>query len=249
MLRPIQICLFFLLLLWLATSLLAGNLACIPLVLIPSRLRHPLMQRIISMYLWLFMWIGERIGIWELDLKDLDKLNRENRLILVANHPSMIDVFLVLSRVRNLICLMKASIQSNMFLGVGAYLAGYISNQRVDHALRSAIDSVRSGGLLLTFPEGTRTTRQPVNPIKPGFALIAKESNAPIQTILIWTNSEYLGKGWKIWRPPQFPMVYKAILGERMYFSNSYTKTADQLQSYFERTLHRSVDPDIQVTM
>jgi 1-acyl-sn-glycerol-3-phosphate acyltransferase len=142
---------------------------------------------------------------------------------------------------------MKASIRSNLFLGVGAYLAGYVSNLRVDLALRQAIESVRNGSLLLTFPEGTRTTRQPVNLIKPGFALIASKAQVPIQTILIWTNSAYLSKGWKIWRPPQFPLIYKAMVGERMACEPTYIATADRLQAYFENVLQHSIDINLQL--
>jgi 1-acyl-sn-glycerol-3-phosphate acyltransferase len=248
MVRLIRIFFFYVLLIELAVGLLVGNLACLPLILLPIRLRQRLMQRLISGFLRLFLWSGEVYGVMQLDLKNLDQLNSQSRLILVANHPSMIDVFLIISRLRQTACLMKASISSNLFLGIGAHLAGYVSNRRVDQALRQAIETVNSGGLLLTFPEGTRTIRQPVNEIKPGFALIAKRSEAPIQAILIQTNSEYLSQGWKIWRLPPLPMVYKAVVGEKMYYSINHTETAENLKKYFEKTLNRSIDPAIQIT-
>jgi len=247
MLRIVRIGFFYVLLLELAIGLLLGNLACLPLIVLPARLRQRLMQSLISYFLRVFLWSGEVYGVMRLDLKNLDRLNQESRLILVANHPSMIDVFLIVSRLRRSVCLMKASISSNLFLGIGAHLAGYVSNRQVDHALRKAIDSVRAGSLLLTFPEGTRTIRQPVNDIKPGFALIAKRAQAPIQTILIRTNSEYLSQGWKIWRAPPLPMVYKAVIGEQLFYSNSHSETASQLQNYFENTLSLSIDPAVKV--
>jgi hypothetical protein len=54
-----------------------------------------------------------------------------------------------------------------------------------------------------------------VNDIGGSVALIAKKAAAPLQTILISTNSPYLSKGWKIWRPPEFPLIYRAIPGEQ----------------------------------
>jgi 1-acyl-sn-glycerol-3-phosphate acyltransferase len=168
-------------------------------------------------------------------------------MLLVANHPSMIDVFLVISRVRQSICIMKANIGSNLFLAIGAYLAGYVSNRQTDAMLRGAAMAVERGNLLLIFPEGTRTTRQPVNDIKPGVALIAKRADAPLQVIVIVTNSAYLSKGWKIYRPPQFPLIYKATLGKRLFASNSITETASRLQACFEQQISRSIDPTVRV--
>ncbi|HEY1392657.1 MAG TPA: lysophospholipid acyltransferase family protein, partial [Methylibium sp.] len=210
--RLLQLLLFYLMLLWLGAMLLLGNLACLPLLAAPRSWREPLVQRLISATFRLFLHGSSACGLMRLDLTALDRLNQDREagtgLLLVANHPSMIDVFLVISRVRHAICLMKASLGLNVFLAVGAYLAGYASNSRADLMIRQAARAVSAGRLLLAFPEGTRTIHQPINPLKPGVGLIAKLSKAPLQTILIRTNSAYLAKGWPIWRPPQFPLVY-----------------------------------------
>jgi 1-acyl-sn-glycerol-3-phosphate acyltransferase len=238
-----QVALFAAMLLWLGAMLLVGNLACLPLVLLPRSLRQPLVQGCISRTLALFLAGASRCGLMRLDLAALDALNDEKGLLLAANHPSMIDVFLVISRVKRAACLMKASIGFNLFLAVGAWLGGYIANKRVDLMIRQASAAAAAGQTILAFPEGTRTTTQPVNRLKPGLALIAKRSKAPLQIILIETNSPYLGQGWKIWRPPQFPLVYRARLGPRLLPSASVAETVRQLQEHFEQALHLSIDP------
>ena len=230
-------------LLWLGAMLLIGNLACLPLILLPRSVRQPLVQAAISMTLAHFLDGASRCGLMRLDLSALDALNRESGLLLAANHPSMIDVFLVLSRVKRAACLMKASIGFNLFLAIAAYSGGYISNKRVDLMIRQATATVVSGQTLLAFPEGTRTISQPVNRLKPGLALIAKRSRAPLQIILIETNSPYLSQGWKIWRPPQFPLIYKARLGPRLMPSSSVAETVRQLQGHFESALSQSINP------
>jgi len=241
--RVRQVILFAAMLLWLGTMLLLGNLACLPLVVLPRGLRQTLIQAAISTTLALFLAGASRCGLMRLDLSALDVLNRERGLLLAANHPSMIDVFLVISRVRRAACLMKASIGFNLFLAVGAWLGGYISNKRVDRMIRQASDAAAAGQTILAFPEGTRTTTQPVNRLKPGLALIAKRSQAPLQVILIETNSPYLSQGWKIWRPPQFPLVYRATLGPRLVPSSNVSDTARQLQECFENALSLSINP------
>jgi len=242
-----KIILFYVLLSWLGAMLLAGNIAALPLLLLPRRIREPLVQYGISFICRTFFAGMSACGAARLDLTALDALNGRRRLLLVPNHPSMIDVFLILSRIPRTVCLMKASITSNLFLGVGAHLAGYISNRRPEKMFRAAIDAVRAGNMLLVFPEGTRTTRQPVNPIQNSVALIAQRSQAPLQTILLTTNSAYLSKGWKIWKPPEFPLIYRAVLGRQIEADGPLAETSACLQQYFEQSLARSIDPELQL--
>lgn len=242
-----QVCLFYLLLLWLGVMLLVGNVGLVPLVLTPKSFREPLVQQLISAVFRLFLHGAACCGLMRLDLRALDALNRQHNLVLVANHPSMIDVFLVISRVRRAVCLMKASIGGNILFGVGAHLAGYVSNGRVDTMLRSAMAALGHGPHLLVFPEGTRTIRQPVNDIKPGAALIAKRSGVPLQTILIRTNSPYLSKGWPFFRPPRFPLVYKASLGPQLTATGKSATTASALQQVFEHEMSCSIDSSLRL--
>lgn len=245
MLRVLQVILFYALLVWLGFLLLAGNILCLPLVLLPGNVRKPFVQRCISELISLFLWSAVVCRMMKLDLNALDALNGKSSVMLVANHPSMIDVFLIVSRVHRTSCLMKASIAGNLFLGIGARMAGYVSNRRTDRMLRSAINSLREGNLLLAFPEGTRTTRQPLNRLRPGFALIAKRASSPMQTLLIETNSAYLGKGWKIWKAPEFPLIYRVTLGDVIEPSASVIQTVAELQDYFETAIHTSIDPQL----
>ena len=242
--RVAQLLLFYLLLLWLGAMLLTGNLLVLPLALLPARWREPLVQSLISATFRLFLAGCCTCRLMQLDLHALDDLNtRQGGLLLVANHPSMIDVFLVLSRVRHSLCLLKADLSSNAFLAAGAHLAGYVSNRRADGMIRMAAQALTQGHRLLVFPEGTRTVRLPLNPLKPGVGLMAKRAQAPLQTILIRTNSPYLCKGWPIWRPPTFPVIYQARLGACLPASDSVTDIVERLQGQFLQELEAPIDP------
>jgi len=243
--RPLQVLLFYLMLSWLGSMLLLGNIAVLPLLLLPCAWRQPLVQWAISAVCRIFLSGASRCGLMQLNLCALDTLNGCAGLLLLPNHPSMIDAFLILSRVRRVVCLMKASIASNLFLGAGAYLAGYVSNRQTDEMFRKAIRVAAQGQLLLVFPEGTRTQQQPVNKMSGAVALIGKKSGASLQTIIITTNSPYLSKGWKIWRPPQFPLIYQAVLGCQLEAGGPLAQTTHCLQRYFEEHIHLSIDPDL----
>lgn len=224
---------FYLALLWLGSMLLVGSLASLPLVVVPRRWREPFMREMAGRTFQLFLWGCERGGIMELDLSALDALKGERGLVIVANHPSMIDVFLIVSRVRQCICLMKSSLGGNLFLGIGSRLAGYIPNRHVEVMIRQATQAVAQGEVLLIFPEGTRTERPPLDALKPGAALIARRAQVPLQTILLDRHSDYLAKGWPIWRPPVLPMRFQARLGPRLQAEASVPETVARLQHVF----------------
>ena len=181
--RVVLTLVFYLALLWLGSMLLLGSLASLLLVVVPRRWREPFMREMAGRTFQLFLWGCERGGIMELDLTALDALQGERGLIIVANHPSMIDVFLIVSRVRQCICLMKSSLGGNLFLGIGSRLAGYIPNRHVEVMIRQATQAVAQGEVLLIFPEGTRTERPPLDAIKPGAALIARRGHMAEQKI------------------------------------------------------------------
>ena len=103
--------------------------------------------------------------------------------------------------------------------------------------IRQAAADLQGGGKLLMFPEGTRTTKLPVNPLKGGIALIAQRAGVAIQTVLIETNSPYLGKGWPLFRMPEFPLVYRATLGPRLMPGKSSAETLAAMQSFYSEAL------------
>lgn len=234
---------FYLALLWLGGMLLLGSLASLPLVVAPRRWREPFMREMAGRTFQLFLWGCERGGVMETDLTALDALKGTRGLVIVANHPSMIDVFLVVSRLRQCICLMKSSLGSNVFLGIGARLAGYIPNRHVEVMIRQATEVVARGEVLLIFPEGTRTERPPLDALKPGAALIARRAKAPLQTVVIERRSEYLTKGWPIWRPPVFPMRVHARLGPCVQPEATVAATVDRLHAVLLHELTNSPAP------
>ncbi|HSV45202.1 MAG TPA: lysophospholipid acyltransferase family protein, partial [Ramlibacter sp.] len=154
-------------------------------------------------------------------------------LIIVANHPSMLDALLLVARLPRAACIMKASLQRNIFLGAGARLARYVSNDSPLRMVRLAANDLKQGGQLVVFPEGTRTTQSPINSFRPGVTLIAKMAKAPIQTVFIDTESPYLGKGWPLWRLPPLPIVFTVRLGERFAPSRDAEALLHELEQYF----------------
>lgn len=172
-------------------------------------------------------------GMLRLQASALDVLRDEPGLVVVANHPSMLDALMLVARLPRSACVMKSSLMRNPLLGPGARLARYIRNDSPRSLIRLAVEDLRQGGQLVLFPEGTRTTRPPINAFRPGFTLIAKLAGAPIQTVFIDTRSPYLGKGWPLWRLPPLPIVFEVRLGRRFEPVPDHAAQLAEIEAYF----------------
>jgi 1-acyl-sn-glycerol-3-phosphate acyltransferase len=172
------------------------------------------------------------------DLKALDALRDQGPLIIAPNHPSLLDAVMVISRLPNVACVLKAELMNNIFLGAGARLARYIRNQSIRQMVMEASEDFRSGSQLLLFPEGTRTIRQPINALKGSIALISAQAQVPIQTVLIETNSRYLSKGWSLFRKPMMPVRYHIRLGKRFDPPADSHALMQELEAYFKQNLN-----------
>lgn len=173
------------------------------------------------------------------DVTALDALRNGPPLIIAPNHPGLLDAVMVISRLPNVACVLKANLMNNVFLGAGARLARYIRNEPVRRMMREAIADFECGSHLLLFPEGTRTTRDPVNTLKGSVALIACHAKVPVQTVLIETDSKYLSKGWTLFRKPPMPMHYRIRLGKRFDPPQQTQQFMAELEHYFTHELVR----------
>lgn len=134
-------------------------------------------------------------------------------LVMVANHPTLVDATLILARVRAAICIFKPAIRRNPVLGAAARRAGYLANDGGPDLVRQASASIAGGSTLIVFPEGTRTRGDTVNAFRPGFVLMARRSGAPIQAVWIESDSNILRKSQPMWRAPQLPANIHVHLG------------------------------------
>ena len=184
------------------------------------------------------------IGACRFDLSALDVLHDQPPMIIASNHPSLIDAVLVISRLPGLACIMKSSILDNPSLGAGARLARYIRNDALRSMIHLAVADLRAGHHLLLFPEGTRSTRRPIGPIRGSVALIAKQAQVPVQTVFIETDSPFLAKGWPLTRRPQLPITYRVRLGQRFDPPTDAQAFVRDLDAYFREALAGATLPE-----
>lgn len=236
--RPYEYCVLYGGLLLFGLLCLSWSLiATVLYVLLPARWGARLGQYAIMATFRLFLFLLSGSGIAHFDLGALDALRDQGALIIAPNHPALIDVVLIVSRLPNIVGIMKAQIWHNILFGGGANLARYIRNDSARALIRRSVAAAQEGCSLLIFPEGTRTRGSHLHPFKPGFALIAKKARVPVQTVFIETNSPFLGKNWPLFKKPEFPLYYRVTLGEKFQVQGEVNVFVKNLEEYFARAL------------
>ena len=230
--------LLFFALICLAWSLPAGVLRR----LLPQRIALRVGRYAIMLVFRTYLTVVRASGLVKLDLAALDALRDEPSLIIATNHPALIDVVLVGSRLPNMVCVLKAKLLDNPLLGGGASMAGYVRNDSTSMLVRESTVALHGGAQLLIFPEGTRTVQQPVNGFKGGFGLVAKKAGARIQTVFIETDTPFLGKHWPLLKKPEFPITYRVRLGRRFEPQDDVKTFVADLEDYYRREMQAQKD-------
>lgn len=225
-------------LVWLGVICLCWSpiaLACYPLL--PRRWGTAFGRLGIMAGFRLYSWTLSLTGAYRLDLRAVDTLRGGPPVLLVPNHPSLIDAPLILTRHPNLACVMKKELMRNIFLGAGSRLARYIPSGQPRQMIKECVEELGRGGSVLLFPEGTRTTRLPINPLTGSAGVIAKHARVPVQMLIIETDSPYLSKGWTLFRAPSLPITYRVRLGKRFDPPENAADFIEELHREFSREL------------
>ena len=210
------------------------SLAAIPLFAIFPRVHSKRVGRkLVALMFRVYLRLLVAMGACRFDLTELDALQGGPAMVIAPNHPSLLDAVMILSRLPNAACIMKADIVNSVFFGAGARLAGYIGNTPLRSMVQSAVADLRQGSHLLLFPEGTRTNRFPVGAMQGTAGLIAKHAGVPVQTVFIETSSGFLGKGWSLLWTPKMPITYRIRLGKRFDPPRHAGRFAGELEQYF----------------
>jgi 1-acyl-sn-glycerol-3-phosphate acyltransferase len=217
---------------------LTWSVFALPLYFIlPRRLGTAVGRRGIMSGFRIYAWSLAITGTYRLDLRAIDSLKGGPAVILAPNHPSLIDALLILTRHPNLVCVMKSALMRNVFLGSGSRLARYVRNDSSRQMVKESVSHLKEGGVLLLFPEGTRTVRDPINSLVGSVGLIAKHAKVPVQTLIIETDSPFLSKGWPLFKRPTLPIVYRVRLGKRFEPPSDVPAFTDELDRYYRQEL------------
>jgi 1-acyl-sn-glycerol-3-phosphate acyltransferase len=179
-----------------------------PLIRLGTR-DHAVAQRRINRALRasmaLFIWFMKQLGLMTYELHGRERLEAPG-LLIVANHPTLIDVVFMLSLIPDAGCVVKRALWRNPALRWPVIWAGYIPNSDGPALIEDCARMLRSGRSLLVFPEGTRSVPGRPLELKRGAAQIALASRADILPVSIVCDTPFLTKDSVWYRvPPRRP--------------------------------------------
>ncbi|MCO7513255.1 1-acyl-sn-glycerol-3-phosphate acyltransferase [Pseudomonas guariconensis] len=173
-------------------------LACLP----GSATRHrQRARRTIGWLFWRFIRFMHAAGVLTYEIDGAERLGRPGQMI-VANHPSLIDVVFLIGLVRQANCVVKHSLFENPFTRGPVSEAQYIGNDGSLDMLDTAVQSLRHGQPLIIFPEGTRTPPGQTPTFHRGAAAIALRGAKIITPVTIEVSPTTLTKNEPWYRIP-----------------------------------------------
>lgn len=166
----------------------------------PER-RRAAARRIIQRSFAGFIEWMRMLGVMTYTFEGAEKLQRPGLLVL-ANHPTLIDVVFLISRLPNADCVVRSGLFANPFTRGPVRATDYISNGGGPELVDDCIRSVRGGSALVIFPEGTRTRPDRRPELQRGAANIAVRGGIDITPVSIHCDPPTLGKGLPWYRVP-----------------------------------------------
>lgn len=178
-----------------------------------SREAQYAIHRFFRFYIALLRWLG----LIDLEIVGASEFAKMRGRLVIANHPTLLDVVLLMSLMPRTQCIVKSDLWNNRYLGGLVRIAGYIPNNLEPEALLAACrESIEHGDNLIIFPEGTRTRPGELPHFHRGFANIALLTAAPIQLITITCVPLTLTKGEPWWRIPAERPRFRVMVGENL---------------------------------
>jgi|SRR6188768_94278 len=170
-------------------------------------------QRGMQMVFRGFMETMRVLGICTYRVEGAERLREPGRLI-VANHPTLVDVVLLVSQMPEVDCIVKRGLWRNPFLRWPVSWAGYLQNAAGEELVDQCSATLRRGHSLLVFPEGTRSVPGEPLRMQRGAAHIALAADAQILPVRITCDPPTLFKGNPWYRVPARPFHLLMVVGE-----------------------------------
>jgi len=153
---------------------------------------------------------------------------KDARLVL-ANHPTLIDIIFLISLIPNANCVVKGKLVSNPFTRGPIKTAGYIINDEAEDIIAAASEVFAKGQALIVFPEGTRTTPSQPLKFKRGAANIAIRTGTEITPVMIDCTPLSLTKNSPWYRIPPKSMHFQVEVMENFEIKQYVENTPPSL--------------------
>ena len=193
----------------------------------PER-RAPLARGVIRATFRCFVWLMRTTRVLTVEVVGVERLQGGGRLIL-ANHPTLIDVVLLMALVERGDCVVKGALSRNPVTRGPVRAAGFVFNDDGgEELLADCLRSLRTGNNLIIFPEGTRSSRTEPMRLQRGAARVAVHGALDITPVRIRCTPSTLAKGEKWYQVPARRAHIRIAVGESIAVSPFIAAAANE---------------------
>lgn len=163
----------------------------------------------------LFCFVLNITGVASVAFDGREKLNQARGKLIIANHPTLLDVVIILAQMDRCQCVVKHQLFRNPFMAGVVRAAGFIRNDdNPEKLVADAACHLRNGDCVMIFPEGTRTASGEIlGPLQRGVANIAINAPADLIPVIVRCNHDTLKKGTPWYQIPPTKIQYNVRVG------------------------------------
>jgi 1-acyl-sn-glycerol-3-phosphate acyltransferase len=187
----------------------------IALVSGPEAVRRQRVQYLIHHMFRFYIRMLMFLRLIDLEIESAATLRDGAGRLVIANHPTLLDVVLLMALTPRVQCIVKKELWENRYLGSVVRAAGYIRNDLDPELLLEACGTaIAEGKKLIVFPEGTRSKPGQSMRLRRGFANIATLLKTDILLVTITCEPRTLTKGETWWTIPPVRPRFRVAVGE-----------------------------------
>lgn len=168
------------------------------------------------------------LKVFKLDLHNVELVRSK---IIVATHPSFIDILILIGIYENSLCIAKKELLNNVFLKNIIKNVYIPNNVELDEVKQICTEALNDGYNVIIFPTGTRTIEGEELKIHKGAAAVQIASGADILPVKIDCDYPFLQKGKPIYDAGEKIVTYTITQLEPIKFADFNEKSEIKLRN------------------
>jgi len=174
--------------------------------------------------------------------------------LIIANHPTLLDVVFMVGFIDNAVCVVKDGLFHNFWMGFVIRMANYVSSREPERMIEACTSALQRSESIIIFPEGTRTVPGERSQLQRGAAHIALQARIPLRPVLICCVPDSMAKTQAWYEIPDSKMQFNFAVDQEIdasdFCDKQRTLGARGVNQEIERVLlNSSASPPQQATV
>ncbi|VAW89696.1 FIG018329: 1-acyl-sn-glycerol-3-phosphate acyltransferase [hydrothermal vent metagenome] len=203
-------------------------------------------QYMVSLLFRSFIWFMNLCGLLTYEINGRELLKEKGQLV-IANHPTLLDVVFLISLIPRANCIVKEQLWHNPLILGAVSAAGYIKNNS-QQLMAQCDGSLKRQDSLIIFPGGTRDHGERPLVFLRGAANVALFSAHDITPVVIRCEPQTLGKGHAWYKIPKTPphfvinILPDIAIQPFLVTGNRQSKMSRELTAYIEGFYEKNIE-------